>query len=235
MKSALITGGARRLGRASCLKLAGMGFNIALHYHSDLPEDLLEEIRALGVNCEPIRCDLTDTASASGLVRLASEALPSLELLINSAAIFERASIRDTTDALLDAHVELNLLAPFRLSRDFARIRGKGQIINMIDANAVKSGTAYAAYQISKKGLIGLTEVSAREFAPQIRVNAIAPGLILPPPGEGAQYMEKAAQKRVPLKRRGHADDITRALEFLVVNEFVTGQVLFIDGGEHLR
>ncbi len=234
MRSALITGGARRLGRAICLKLAEMGFNIALHYHSALPEELLEEIRALGVSSEPIRCDLTDTASASGLVHLASEALPSLELLVNSASIFERASITDTADVLLDYHMELNLLAPFRLSRDFARVCKRGQIINMIDANALKSGSAYAAYQISKKGLFGLTEVSAREFAPHIRVNAIAPGLILPPLGEGDEYMERSAQNRVPLKRRGHAEDITRAIEFLILNEFVTGQILFIDGGEHL-
>ncbi len=234
MRSALITGGARRLGRAMSLKLAGMGFNIALHYHETSPDELSREIRALDVRCEPIECDLSDTAAASNLIGLASASLPSLELLVNNAAIFERASLTDTSDALLDAHMRLNLMAPYRLSRDFSRICKKGQIINMIDANAVKSGTAYAAYQISKKGLFGLTEISAREFAPNIRVNAIAPGLILPPACEGDEYMERAAKKRVPLKKRGHIDDITGALEFLIKSEFITGQVLFIDGGEHL-
>ncbi len=234
MRSALITGGARRLGRAISLKLASMGFHIALHYHSASLDGLVEEIRDLGVQCEPIKSDLSGPEAASGLVGLAAAACPGLELLVNNAAIFERASMLETSDALLDAHMALNMMAPFRISRDFARLAEKGQIINMIDANAVKSKTAYAAYLLSKKGLFGLTAMSAREFAPKIRVNAIAPGLILPPEGEGDEYMEKAARERVPLKKRGHTDDITGALEFLIKSEFITGQILFVDGGEHL-
>jgi len=234
MRSALITGGTRRLGRAMSLKLASMGYDIVLHYHKSSPHGIVKKIEALGAKCETIEGDLSDAAATSNLIGLALKASPSLELLINNASIFKRASITETSDALLDAHMELNLRTPYRLSRDFASLVKKGQIINMIDANAVKSRTAYAAYQISKKGLFGLTSVSAREFAPQIRVNAIAPGLILPPEGEGDEYMEKAALKRVPLKRRGHIDDITNALAFLITNEFITGQVLFIDGGEHL-
>jgi len=234
MKSALITGGARRLGRAISLRLAVMGYDIALHYHDAAPQGLIEEIQGLGVKCEAIKSDLSEPKAASDLVRLAVEACPGLDVLINNAAIFERASIKETSDALLAEHIQLNLMAPYRLSRDFARLAGRGQIINIIDANAVKNNSAYGAYMLSKKGLFGLTAMTAREFAPKIRVNAIAPGLILPPAGEGEKYMEEAAERRVPLKRRGHTDDITDALEFLNGSEFITGQILYIDGGEHL-
>lgn len=234
MKSALITGGARRLGRAISLKLAEMGYDIALHYHGAAPNSLIEEIRGLGVKCEPIKSDLSEPTAASDLVRLAVEACPGLNLLINNAAIFKRASILETTETFLSEHIQLNLLAPYRLSRDFGRLAGRGQIINIIDANAVKNNSAYGAYMLSKKGLFGLTAMAAREFAPKIRVNAIAPGLILAPAGEGDKYMEEAAARRVPLKRRGNTDDITKALKFLIESEFITGQILFIDGGEHL-
>jgi len=234
MRSALITGGARRLGRAMSLKLAAMGYDIALHYHGNLPDALVEEIRSNGVRCEPVKSDLSVAEEASSLIELAKKTCPGLELLVNSAAIFKRASVAETSDALLSAHIRLNLLAPYRLSRDFAGIVGKGQIINIIDANAVKNTSAYGAYMLSKKGLMGLTAMAAREFAPNIRVNAIAPGLILPPAGEGDEYMKKAALKRVPLKKQGHLDDITKALEFLITNGFITGQIIFVDGGEHL-
>lgn len=235
MKSALITGGARRLGRAMSLKLASMGYDIALHYHSSDPEAIAAEIRSKGVKCTPIRSDLSNSEAASELVALAKKNLPHLELLVNNASIFERASVLETTDALLDAHIELNLKTPYRLARDFARIAGKGRIINIIDANAVKNSSAYAAYLISKKGLLSLTTMTALEFAPHIRVNGIAPGLILPPPGEGEKYMEEAAVQRVPLKRQGRVEDITTALEYLINSEFITGQILYVDGGEHLR
>ncbi|MFQ5479960.1 MAG: SDR family oxidoreductase [Thermodesulfobacteriota bacterium] len=235
MKTALITGGARRLGEAMSIKLASLGYNIALHYHSSSPDGLVERIHSLGVKCLPQRYDLTDKDGASELVKEAAAKLPRLELLVNNAAIFERASFTETSEQLLEKHMELNLKAPYRLSRDFALTADRGQIINIIDANAVKNNSAYAAYIISKKGLMGLTTMTALEFAPAIRVNAIAPGLILPPPGEGEKYMKEAAEKRVPLKRQGKVGDITAALEFLLKNEFITGQILFIDGGEHLR
>jgi len=235
MKTALVTGGARRIGKAISLKLAAMGYNIALHYHSSSPAMLVKEIQSLGVKCVPLRCDLSDGDAAASLVRRAAEELPPLELLVNSASIFERSHVAETSEDVLDSHIEINLKSPFRLSRDFSNIAQRGQIINIIDANAVKNNSPYAAYLISKKGLLGLTEMCALEFAPGLRVNAIAPGLILPPAGKGKEYMIEAAEKRVPLKHQGSLEDITRALEFLVKNEFITGQILFIDGGEHLR
>ncbi len=234
MKTALVTGSARRLGRAMALRLASMGYNIALHYHTTHPGGLTAEIRSHGVRCVAMKCDLTGAGAAEDLLRHAREALPGLELLINNASVFERSTIGETSDDLLDAHLSLNLRAPYILSRDFARHAKKGQIINMIDANAVKNASAYGAYMLTKKGLLGLTEMAALEFAPCIRVNGIAPGLILPPEGEGDEYMERAAKRRVPLGRRGGVDDVLGAMEFLIGNEFITGQVLFVDGGEHL-
>jgi NAD(P)-dependent dehydrogenase (short-subunit alcohol dehydrogenase family) len=211
-----------------------MGYDIVLHYYNTEPGGLVDEIMAHGVRCEPLRCDLSDAGAAKDLVARAAEVLPGLELLVNNASIFERSSILDTTDGLLDAHLGINLRAPYVLSRDFARIARRGQIINMIDANVLKNTSAYGAYMLSKKGLLGLTAMAAREYAPSIRVNAIGPGLILPPEGQGDEYLEEAASKRVPLKKHGHVEDVLRAMEFLITNEFITGQVLFIDGGEHL-
>ncbi len=234
MKSALITGSARRLGRAMALHLASMGYNIALHYHTTEPGNLPDEIRGLGVRCAKIQCALDDLKAASGLMERAAEAMPSIEILVNNASIFKRSPIGETDDALLNAHLSINLRAPYALSRDFSRIIGRGHIINMIDANVEKNTSAHGAYMLSKKGLLGLTSMAAQEFAPHIRVNAIAPGLILPPEGLGDEYLEEAAKKRVPLRRRGHTEDVLNALEFLVKSEFITGQVLFIDGGEHL-
>ncbi len=234
MSSALVTGSARRLGRAMALRLASMGYDIALHYHTTGPGSVVEEIRAKGVRCEPIESDLSDRGATKDLLARAERALPGIEILINNASVFERSPIRDTPDELLDRHLEINLRAPYVLSREFARLRERGQIINMIDANALKNASAYGAYMLSKKGLLGLTAMAAREFAPGIRVNGIAPGIILPPPGQEEAYIEEAARKRVPLGRHGHVEDILRAMEFLITNDYITGQVLFIDGGEHL-
>ena len=123
--------------------------------------------------------------------------------------------------------------APFILSSEFYRICKKGQIINFLDTNIVKNKTSHVAYLLTKKNLADLTKLAAIEFAPDIRVNGIAPGLILPPKKETTEYLDRMA-KNIPLKRRGGESYITRSIKFLLENDFLTGQFLFNDGGEHL-
>ena len=155
-------------------------------------------------------------------------------MLINNASIFEPSSIKDTSSALLLRHLNVNLITPFLLSRDFAKKCQKGHIINVLDTRITSNRTTYAAYSISKKALAAFTKMSAHEFGPGIRVNAIAPGLILSPHGLGDDYLKKLA-KDIPLKTKGDVENILQTVDFLLENKFLTGQTIFCDGGEHLK
>ncbi len=234
MKAALVTGASKRIGADIALSLAERGLDIALHYHSTPPDSLVEEIRKVGVECRAYRADFADRRDVASLIEKVKGDFPALELLVNNASIFERAHIKDTEEDFFDRHFDINLRAPFFLSRDFANLIEKGHIINILDTRIARAGTAYAAYLLSKKALSELTRMAAVEFAPGIRVNAVAPGLILPPDGEGDAYIEGLAAK-LPLKRRGDTKDVVTAINYLVDSEFVTGEILFIDGGEQLR
>ncbi len=229
-----MTGGSKRIGADIARTLAERGLDIALHYNSTPPDSLVEEIREKGVRCSAYRADFTVSKDVTSLMEKVRGEFPGLDILINNASIFERASIKDTDEEFFQRHFDINFKAPFLLSRDFARVTGKGQIINIADTRVVRAGTTYAAYLLSKKALSEFTRMAAVEFAPGIRVNAIAPGLILPPDGEGEAYMETLAAK-LPLKRRGDTIDVIRAVNYVMDSEFVTGEILFIDGGEHLK
>ena len=235
-ETALVTGGARRIGRTICLALAGMGYDIALHCNRSTvdAEKTAREVRALGARCEIFHADLSkreETLALSGQVK---KAFPKFSLLINNASIFRRGPIRETTESFLDEHLEVNFIAPFLLTRDFAACTEKGMVINLLDTRIAAAGSVYAAYSLSKKLLAEFTRMAAIEFAPSIRVNGVAPGLILEPEGEGPEYLERLARK-TPLGRPGSVDDVTGAVRWLIENDFDTGQVLFIDGGEGLR
>ena len=233
LKAALVTGGARRIGRAICLALASRGYDVAVHYNRTAPGDVMGEVRAMGRDSEGFRCDFGDVESVEGLVRRVRGWRPGLEVLVNSASIFERGPIVETEAGLFDRHIAINLRAPLLLTREFARLCGKGCIVNIVDSKVAGTGSAYAAYLLSKKALAELTAMAARELAPGIRVNAVAPGLILPPPGEGDEYLEAMAAG-VPLARTGSPRDVAEAVTSLIENEYVTGQVIYVDGGEHL-
>lgn len=234
MKAALVTGGAKRIGRAICLALASAGYAVAVHYNRADPGEVLDEVRAMGVDSEGFRCDLGDGKSVEALVGRVTERFPALEVLVNNASIFERGAIVDTTPDLFDRHMDVNLRAPLLLTCGFARLCKKGSIVNIVDTRVARVGSAYAAYLLSKKGLAELTRMAARELAPHIRVNAVAPGLILPPPAETEEYIESLAVK-VPLARTGSPQEVAAAVMTLLENEYVTGQVFYVDGGEHLR
>lgn len=235
MKSALVTGATKRIGKMIALSLAERGFDIALHYNLSDPGEIISEIEARGVEAHAFRCDLGEAGGAACLVEEVVAEMDGLELLINNASIFERGPIRESSNDLLKRHFEVNLFAPFILTRDFANICKSGHIINITDTQVAKNRTTYAAYLLSKKSLADLTRISALELGPDIRVNAVAPGLIMAPAEieDGDKYLERLAQ-RSPLLKRGAVTDITQAVGFLIDNDYMTGQTIYMDGGDHI-
>ena len=238
MAYALVTGCAKRIGRAIAIALARKGYDIAIHYRQSQQEarSLGAQIEALGRTSQLYAADLTaDEDILNLLPRIKADKLP-LELLVNNASIYESATIQETELALFERQWAANLKAPFFLIRDFARLYQTGNIINIVDAGFANNQSVYAAYALTKKALAGLTKMAALELAPAIRVNGICPGFILPPlrpEAEDPNFIETITQK-VPLKRQGHVEPIQRAVEYLLDNDFVTGQLLMVDGGEHL-
>jgi pteridine reductase len=235
MKSALITGGSKRIGKAVALKLATLGYDIALHYN-DSHEDALaakQEIERLNVRCGLFRKDFS---AAGGIKEFFEDVLDGsggLNLLVNSASVFIRSPISDTDTDLFDLTMNVNFKVPFFLIKEFGKRCRPGNIINILDTKITENNPNYAVYNISRKALFDLTLESAKEFAPDIRVNAIAPGLILPPDGKDENYLDGLA-KNVPLKRKGSVDNITDAVGFLLTDDYITGQVIFINGGQNL-
>ena len=234
-KAALITGGAKRIGKAIALHLAQNGYDIALHYNTSKKEANLvkNEINKLGRKCSLYKCNLLNTKELTSLIKEVKKSFPNLSLLINNASIFEEEKFLKTDLSFLDRHLNVNFKAPFFLSQSFAKYCKKGQIINLLDANVTRSKTKYFAYNLSKKMLFEFTKMSAVELAPQIRVNAIAPGPILSPPGKDLNYLQKKGLI-VPLQKKGEVKNIIQCIRFLVENNYVTGQCIFVDGGKHL-
>jgi NAD(P)-dependent dehydrogenase (short-subunit alcohol dehydrogenase family) len=231
----LVTGGAKRIGRAIALALAGRGYSIALHYGSSKgeAEELQSKIEALNVRCRLFECDLSDMKKVAALVPSVLERFPDLEILVNNASLFVPKRYLETTEDFFDRLFTVNLKAPFFLARDFARQVKRGQIINLLDTKITKNLREHFVYALTKKALADFTRMAARELAPEIRVNGICPGLILSPAGEDPGYLERAAE-RIPIGRPGNPEHIASALCFLIENPFVTGELLFVDGGEHL-
>jgi pteridine reductase len=236
---ALVTGGAVRIGRALALALAGRGARVALHYGSsaEAAAEAVAAIRQLGGDAAAFAADLRDFDQTEELVERVAGRFGQVDILVNSAAAFVPAGLADTTEPLWDEHFAVNLKAPFFLSRAFARHVGEerhGQIVNIADWRAVRPDPHCLAYSLTKAGIVAMTQGLALALAPNIRVNAIAPGAILPPPGRDGTYLEELGE-RLPLRRHGSPDEVAAALLYVVTAEFVTGQVLFVDGGEHLR
>jgi len=234
-KAALITGGAKRIGQAIALDLAHLGYDIALHYHTSQKEAqvTVNTIREIGMACELFHCDLSKEEQTLKLIGQVKKKFPNLEVLVNSASVFEKSKLTIKDLKLLDYHFAIHLKAPFILTCEFARLCNQGQIINILDTNVAKNKTSHIAYLLSKKSLEDLTKLSAIELAPNIRVNAIAPGLILPPGGQTTAYLDRLATQ-IPLEQKGDVLNITQTLRFLIENKFITGQVIYTDGGENL-
>jgi len=235
-RTALVTGAAKRLGRATALALAREGADVVVHYGRSgaEAEAAAEEIRRLGRRAWTVRADLSDPAQAAGLVAGACEQAGPLDILVNSASIFPDGRLTDVSAEELALNVQVNAMAPLALGRAFAAQGRRGDIVNFLDARITDYDRDHAAYHLSKRMLADLTRMMALEFAPAVTVNAVAPGLILPPAGEDESYLDRLASTN-PLGRHGDAEDVTRAVLFLLASDFVTGQVIFVDGGRHMR
>lgn len=235
-RTALVTGAARRLGRATALALAGAGADVVVHYGASAgdAESLVTEIVSLGRKAWALQADLSDAAEARRLFARACEAAGPVDLLVNNASIFPASRLVSFTAEDLRKNVEVNAMAPLELGRELAARVGRGDIVNFLDARIGDYDREHVAYHLSKRMLSDLTHLMALEFAPGVRVNAVAPGLILPPAGQDEAYLKKLASTN-PLQRYGSVGDVTAAVLFLVRSPFVTGQTIYVDGGRHLR
>jgi len=233
---AIVTGSAQRLGRTFALALARQGFAIQLHYHASAKEALATtaEVRALGVPAYPIRADLTEPEQIQSIFT-ALDSLPHrLQVLINSAAIMPRGEARTMSASNWDATLALNLRAPFLLAQQAAaRMDAGGLIVNVTDVGAGKAWSAFPAYTVSKAALESLTRVLAKSFAPDIRVNAIAPGLVLRTESVPQADWDHLI-RRLPLQHAATEQALAGALEFLLKNESITGQTIVVDSGYSL-
>lgn len=233
---ALVTGGARRLGRAFALALARQGFAILLHYHHSEEEAAAtaDAIRALGMPVYPLQVDLTSSTNIESLFSNLDTLPHPLKVLVNSAALMPRGDVRTLSAVDFDAAIALNLRAPFLCAQEAAkRMEAGGLIVNVTDVGAQKAWSGFPAYTVSKAALESLTRVLARSLAPKIRVNAIAPGLVLPSEHVSPEEWERLVG-RLPLKRPASVDEVAAALEFLLKNEYITGQTIVVDGGYSL-
>jgi NAD(P)-dependent dehydrogenase (short-subunit alcohol dehydrogenase family) len=233
---AVITGAAHRLGRFIALKLSQMGYAVGIHYFSSDIEaqNVREEIGAMGRPAFIFQANLTDEDDIRRMFTEINETKYTLKVLVNSAALMIKGGLDSLDTTSWDLMMNLNLRAPWLCSKYAAKIMPEGSLIlNISDTGAGRMWTGYPAYVISKEGLEVLTRLMALTFAPQIRVNAIAPGLILPAEGMDRQQWEKLV-KKLPVKKQGSPLDITNAIEFLLNNDYITGQTLVVDGGYQL-
>tara|TARA_R110002049_G_scaffold10342_2_gene50955 strand:- start:3740 stop:4486 length:747 start_codon:yes stop_codon:yes gene_type:complete len=234
-QAALVTGGATRLGRYFSEALADAGYDIALHVNRsrEEAEEVASGIRAKGRECEIFHCDfLNDDLNV--LLQSAKQRFPGLNLLLNSASAYEPAPIAGTDLAMLEAQFRVNMFTPLLLTRHFAEVVQEGQVINIIDNKVAYHQYPYAAYLLSKKSLAEMTRMAALEFAPRIRINGLAPGVVLPASQRTSDYVQWRIEG-IPLKQQGEPAHLVQALYYLLDNTFVAGQILFVDGGESIN
>ncbi len=234
--TALVTGAAKRIGREIAIALAQEGANIVIHYRNSAKEaeELCSRLTEYHVLCWSVKADFENSEEYETLIKRSVETAGWLDILINSASTFFPNTLKDLNLQSLQKGVEVNAWAPFVLIRDFARTVGQGKIVNLLDTRIAGYDRSHVGYILGKHALYVLTQMAAVEFAPHIAVNAVAPGLILPPPGKDEEYLRWLGN-RVPLKKHGKASDIADAVIYLLKSDFVTGQVIYVDGGRHLK
>lgn len=239
---ALVTGAARRLGRAIASSLADAGYKVAIHYRTSEAEarDLEKEITAkYGDGAARLfRADLSDTDAVLRLPNEVCEEFGRLNLLVNNASLFEKSVMEHVTPEAIEKYHATHVLAPAALSIEAAgmlREACPGRIVNIVDVFADYPKKGYLPYTISKAGLKALTRQLAVELAPEVLVNAVAPGAILEPIDGGSQEMIDAIVEKIPLKRFGKPEDITKAVLFFAETEYVTGHTMVVDGGRSLN
>ncbi|MFI5239790.1 MAG: SDR family oxidoreductase [Gemmatimonadales bacterium] len=235
---ALVTGGAHRVGRALSTALAGAGMRVAINYNSASAEaeSLVREIAAHGNESRAYRADLTQPDAPAALIADVTRDFGGLDVLVNSAAVMRRTPVDEITVADWDSIFALNLRAPFFLSQaahPWLRTVN-GCIVNLADLAAFETWPEYIPHGISKAGIVQMTRAIARVFAPEVRVNAIAPGAVLLPDDWSEETRTHFAQT-TPLHRIGSPDDVVGAMMYLLHADYVTGDTLLVDGGRHVR
>jgi pteridine reductase len=236
-RTALVTGGARRIGRAISLGLAEAGFDVVVNHHASPgeAEEVVAQIRALGQRAEAVRADVSDSAQVAELARAVEDRFGRLDLLVNNASLFQPRRLLEVEEEEWDRVMAVNLKAPFLVLKATAPLldAAGGSVVNLVDLSALQPWTEYAHHAVSKAGLLHLTRVMARAMAPRVRVNAIAPGTVLPP-----EDAEEAARDRsreaTAVGTLGTPEDVVHTLLFLYRSPFITGEVVVVDGGRSL-
>jgi pteridine reductase len=234
-KVALVTGGAVRVGLEIARALADAGADVAIGYRRSAAEAraAVRDLEARGVRAAALRADVARPREARALVTAAVRRLGRLDILVNNAALFFRTPVLTTTVVQFDRLLAVNLRAPFFLSQAAARAMGRrgGRIINIADVGAVRAWAGYVPYGISKAGVLMLTRGLAAALAPRIQVNAVAPGVVLLPEGF-PRVSGRRLTARIPMGRHGRPADVAQAVRFFATcSDYITGQVLFVDGG----
>jgi pteridine reductase len=236
---ALVTGAGRRLGRAMAEALANRGMTLAIHHHASSAgaHELRDNILRAGGRAACFAADLTEAGAARALPERVVEQFGALDVLVNSAAVMHRLRFDQTTPEQWDAILDLNLRSVFFCTQGAAPAlrASRGKVVNMADLSGIEPWPGFAAHSISKAGVIMLTKVMARSLAPEVTVNAIAPGAVLVPEEYDAEERERLVRS-TPLRRLGSPSDAVASLLYLLEGgDFVTGEVLVVDGGRHLK
>jgi NAD(P)-dependent dehydrogenase (short-subunit alcohol dehydrogenase family) len=237
-KSVLVTGGGKRIGQAIAKSLGQDGWNVAIHYHSSRKDAELtaEAIIAAGGQAAIVHSNLMLESETTTLIERAEALVGPLEALINNAAVFERDTAASVTRESWDLHLETNLRAPFVLMQSFAKrlpAGANGNIINLLDQRVWNLGSTFTSYTVSKMGLWTLTQSLAVALAPRIRVNAVGPGPTLPNTRQTLEQFEAQCES-LPLRYGPTPEDVADAVRYLLTAKSVTGQMIAVDGGEHL-
>lgn len=233
-KKVLITGSAKRLGKALAYYYAAKGWEVVLHFNSSISEAQLlsDELHAkYPERLFPLfQANLNEVVECEGLI----DKIDHLDVLINNASVFESGLLFETNEDLFRDQMAVNFNAPFFLMKKFYNKFKRGVIVNILDTRITSNDSSYGAYSLAKKSLMNLTKMAAIEWAPFVRVNAVAPGPVLPPDGKDANHFYKVIDE-TPLKKQVDIQNLCESVYFLTLNDDVTGQILFCDGGAHLK
>lgn len=235
-KTALVTGGAHRVGKAIALELAGAGANLVINYNSsaDAAAETVQEAEALGVRAIAVQCDIADLSAVQSMVRHIEAEFAGLDILINSADYFGKHPFPTEDHTTWHRVTDITINGSFYVSNECAPLLLAGEggaVVNIVDLSVWQPWSGFTAHAVAKAGLMALTQQMALELAPQVRVNAVAPGPVLAPPDYNEKQL-KAVADRTLLKRWGRAEDVAHAVRFLVEADYITGDVIFVDGGE---
>ena len=233
---ALVTGGAKRIGRTTALALASEGVDVVVHYNASAhdAEAVAHEIAGMGRRAWTVPGDLSDPNAAPAVLDRAIAAAGRCDILINNASIFPESSFADFSPEDVSANMNVHALSPTLLARALHARGGRGAVVNMLDCMIADYDRRHIAYHVSKRMLHTLTRILAVELAPRVRVNAVAPGLTLAPAGKDESYLAGLASSNL-LERYGSPDDVAAAIVFLLKSDFITGETVYVDGGRNLR